>query len=57
MVRISKQGRRRSKSHHKPRPPAVKTGPRQENLKKGFKPHVNALEGEIAAKAFIPKIK
>jgi hypothetical protein len=57
MVRQSKQGERRSKSPHKPRPPAMKTGPRKENLKEGFKPHSNALEGEIAAKAFIPKIK
>lgn len=57
MVRISKQGERRSKSHHRPRPPAQKTGPTKENLKEGYKPHANALEGEIAAKAFIPKIK
>lgn len=57
MVRISKQSERRSKSPHKPRPPAIKTGPRKENLKEGHKPHANALEGEIAAKAFIPKIK
>ena len=57
MVRISKQAERRSKTPHKPRPPAEKTGPRQENLKEGYKPHTNALEGEIAAKAFIPKIK
>lgn len=57
MVRISKQSERRSKSPHKARPPAVKTGPLKENLKKGFKPHINALEGEIAANAFIPKIK
>lgn len=57
MVRISKQGERRSKSPHKPRPPVEKTGPRKENLKEGYKPHENALEGEISAKAFIPKIK
>lgn len=54
MVRISKQSERRSLSPHKPRPPAEKTGPRQE---KKQKPHVNALEGAIAATAFIPKIK
>lgn len=57
MVRMSKQGERRSKSPHKPRPPAEKTGARKENLKDGYKPHMNALEGEIAAKAYIPKIK
>lgn len=54
MVRISKQAERRSKSPHKPRMPAEKTGPRKEKLK-SF--HVNALEGEHAAKAYIPKIK
>lgn len=57
MVRISKQAERRSKSPHKPRAPVEKTGARKENLKEGFKPHANALEGEIAAQAFIPKIK
>lgn len=57
MVRISKQSERRSRSPHKPRAPSQKTGPSKENLKKGYKPHANALEGEIAAKAFIPKIK
>lgn len=58
MVRISKQGERRSKSHHRPRDPANKTGARKDNLKEGFRPHPNALEGDsVAAKAFIPKIK
>lgn len=57
MVRISKQGERRSQSHHRTRAPAVKTGARKEHLKDGFKSHTNALEGELAAKAFIPKIK
>ncbi|MBN9378114.1 MAG: hypothetical protein J0H93_07030 [Chlamydiales bacterium] len=57
MVRISKQAERRSKSHHRPRSPAEKTGARKENLKEGFKAHSNALEGDIAAQAFIPKIK
>ncbi len=57
MVRISKQSERRSASPHKPRPPIEKTGPRKENLKEGYKAHPNALEGETAAKAFIPKIK
>ena len=54
MVRISKQSERRSRSPHKPKPPVEKTGPRKE---KKQKPHINALEGEMAAKAFIPKIK
>ena len=54
MVRQSKQGERRSTSPHRPRPPAVKTGPRKQI---SFRAHPNSLEGEIAAQAFIPKIK
>lgn len=54
---MSKQGERRSRSPHRTRSPAVKTGPRKENLKEGFKSHTNALVGDLAAKAYIPKIK
>ena len=57
MVRISKQSERRAQSPRKHRPPAPKTGTKQDNLPKGFKEHANALDGEIAAKVFIPKIK
>lgn len=57
MVRMSKQGEKRARSHHRPRPPAKKTGPLKQNLANGFKDHPNALEGEQAAAAFIPKIK
>lgn len=57
MVRISKQSERRQRSHRRPSRPAAKTGPRKENLKEGFKPHSNALEGDVGAMAFIPKIK
>jgi hypothetical protein len=57
MVRISKQSERRSMSRRKRRPPSEKTGPLKENLPEGFKAHPNALEGEVAATAFIPKIK
>lgn len=57
MVRISKQGEKRSRFPRKPSAPAVKTGPRKENLPSGFKQHANAIEGEHAASAFIPKIK
>lgn len=57
MVRISKQSERRSKSPRKNKNPAVKTGARPDNLPKGFKEHANALEGDAAALAFIPKIK
>lgn len=57
MVRISKQSERRSRSPHKHRPSSKKTGSLKDNLPNGFKEHTNSLEGEIAAMAFIPKIK
>lgn len=57
MVRISKKAERRSQSRRRPSPPSKKTGPRNDNLAKGFKIHANALEGDLAEKAFIPKIK
>lgn len=57
MVRISKQSERRNRSPRKHRAPSVKTGPLRDNLANGFKEHDNALTGDVAAKAFIPKIK
>jgi hypothetical protein len=57
MVRISKQSERRNQSPRKNRAPAAKTGPLQDNLPKGYKEHDNALSGDVAATAFIPKIK
>lgn len=57
MVRISKQSERRNTSPRRCRAPAEKTGPRKDNLPSGYKEKQNALEGEIAAQAFIPKIK
>ena len=57
MVRISKQQERRHRSPRKHQAPVPKTGPLQDNLPKGFKPHANALSGEVGAMAFIPKIK
>jgi len=57
MVRISKQSERRNRSPRKHRAPSEKTGPLKDNLPKGFKEHANALGGDTAAKAFIPKIK
>jgi hypothetical protein len=56
MVRISKQAERRSRFPRKHRKPSVKTGPLKDNLPEGYKPHANAIEGNIAAMAFIPKI-
>lgn len=57
MVRISKQTERRSRSPRKNRAPSQKTGPLQDNLPKGYKDHENALNGDVASTAFIPKIK
>lgn len=57
MVRISKQSERRQRSPRKHRAPAVKTGPLKDNLSLGFKEHPNALEGDVAMMAFIPKIR
>jgi hypothetical protein len=57
MVRISKQAEKRHRFPRKHRPPSVKTGPIQDNLPKGFKEIPNALEGDLAKMAFIPKIK
>jgi hypothetical protein len=58
MVRISKQNERRNQSPRKHRPKLTEsTGPKADNLPEGFKVHANALEGEQAGLAFIPKIK
>lgn len=57
MVRISKQSERRAKSPRRPRPPSNNTGAKKAHLKKGFKEHQNALEGEAGQLAFIPKIR
>lgn len=55
MVRISKQSEKRNRSPRRCKAPSQKTGPIKEKL--GFNEHPNALSGEVAAKAFIPKIK
>jgi len=57
MTRLSKQTERRMVSPRRPRAPQPKTGPKKENLPGGFKKHANAVEGEMAKAAFIPKIK
>lgn len=54
MVRISKQSEKRAQSPRRPRPPAAKTGPKKQ---KNYNFHANALEGDAAAVAFIPKIR
>jgi len=57
MTRLSKKGERRAISHRKHKAPQPKTGPLKDNLPKGYKPHPNALEGDLAKVFFIPKIK
>ncbi len=57
MTRQSKQGERRNRSPRKFRAPSAKTGPKKDNLAHGFKEHTNALEGTLASKVFIPKIR
>lgn len=57
MVRISKQSEKRHRFPRKTRAPSAKTGPLKDNLPEGFKGHANALEGDLAKMAFIPKIK
>ncbi len=55
MTRLSKQEKRRRKNPKKRKPPTYnKTGPKKDNLKKGYKEHINALNDNFA---FIPKIK
>lgn len=57
MTRMSKQNERRMQSPRKHRKPSVKTGPLKDNLPKGFKENSNALQGDLAKSAFIPKFK
>ena len=57
MVRISKQGERRSRCPRRCRAPSPKTGPLKDKLAQGFKPHENAVAGDYAKLAFFPKIK
>lgn len=55
MTRMSKQGERRAVSHHRPRPPAKKTGAKKDELTQGFKPHVNTMSAETGR--FFPKVR
>jgi hypothetical protein len=57
MVRISKQAQKRQRFPRKSRYPSEKTGTLKDNLPEGFKPHANAVEGDLAKMVFIPKIK
>lgn len=55
MVRLSKKTRDRSVSPRRPRKPAEKTGALKDALPSGYKVHQNALLGQVAEGAFIPK--
>ena len=53
MTRVGKKEERRNQSPRRPRLAGTKTGPKKDNLPKGFKEHPNAVEGQM----FIPKVK
>ncbi len=57
MIRLSKQARRRLQSPRRPQPPALKTGPKKDQLPQGYKQVVNAVEGDLKQEMFIPKGK
>jgi hypothetical protein len=58
MVRMSKQGERRAKC---PRKRQVRISSnccgQVQKSAEGFKAHANAVDGDLAARVFIPKIK
>ena len=55
MTRVGKKAERRAISPRKHKKPSPKTGPKQDNLPLGYKPHENSFSGE--GSVFIPKIK
>lgn len=57
MTRISKQSLERHTSRRSTRKPCPKTGPLKDKLPLGYKAHANAVEGELAAAVYIPKIR
>ena len=57
MTRQSKQSERRAVSPYKRQNPRKKTGPIKDNLANGYKAHANAIDGDFAKSAFVPKIK
>ncbi|MGM0439604.1 MAG: hypothetical protein ACQEP8_00635 [Chlamydiota bacterium] len=57
MTRVGKQEERRHRSPRKRKAPSMKTGPKKDNLPKGFKERENSLEGDIAKNIFISKFK
>jgi len=57
MTRVSKKAERRGRSPRRCKAPQPKTGPLKDNLPKGFKEHSNAVDKELAASVYIPKIQ
>ncbi len=55
MTRVGKQEERRNKSPRRPRREGPKTGPKKDNLPKGFKEHANVADSTL--KCFISKVK
>lgn len=56
MTRMSKQGKKRHVSPRRPKLSGPKTGSKRDQLEYGYKMHANALQGDLAATRFIPKI-
>lgn len=55
MTRTSKQEERRNMNPKKRKPVVLKkTGAKKDKLEKGYKEHMNAINGQYA---FVPKIK
>lgn len=52
MVRISKKAERRAISPRRPKVAGTKTGPKKDNLPKGYREHTN---GDPESGRFIPK--
>lgn len=57
MVRMSKKSDRTGICPRRRQKPAAKTGPKQDNLPKGYKEHANAVDGELSKSVFIPKVR
>ncbi len=57
MTRIGKVEERRNKCPKKRKKPSIKTGPRKDNLPKGYKELSNSLGGDQAKQAYIAKIR
>lgn len=57
MTRISKQNQRRAVSPRRPSVASTKTGPKKDNLPKGYREHENTFKCEGRTNIFIPKIK